>query len=129
MSECIEHKGYIDADGYGGVTFNGRRMKSNQKAWIVAYGEIPKGMHVLHKCDNRSCINVEHLYIGTHTNNMRDRSVRNRTNLTSIKDDDVREMRRMRSSGSQLKQISECFNLGISTVHSIITYRTRKYVE
>jgi hypothetical protein len=76
---CIEWQGYRDRDGYGitsmghiydGTLKNG--VRAHRKSWIETHGPIPEGLHVLHKCDNPSCVNVEHLFLGTHTDNMRD---------------------------------------------------------
>jgi hypothetical protein len=44
----------------------------HRRAWTEANGPIPDGMFVLHHCDNRACSNVEHLFLGTQTDNMRD---------------------------------------------------------
>lgn len=46
----------------------------------MAYGPIPQGKHVLHRCDNPACINPEHLFIGTHRDNMRDKETKGRAN-------------------------------------------------
>ena len=52
-------------------------------AWEMHHAQpIPEGMSVLHTCDNPRCCNPEHLYIGDHTDNMRDRTDRGRTNLS-----------------------------------------------
>jgi len=73
MTDCIEHEGYRDKDGYGTI---GRR-KAHRVAWASVHGPIPEGMLVLHSCDNPPCVNVNHLHLGTHADNMREKSERN----------------------------------------------------
>jgi hypothetical protein len=62
------------ANGYGRfVTPPGRRMwGAHRFSWIVANGPIPDGLWVLHHCDNKPCVRPDHLFLGTHTDNMRD---------------------------------------------------------
>jgi hypothetical protein len=47
-------------------------MRTNRAEWLIHHGSIPNGMHVLHRCDNRACHEIEHLFLGTHADNMRD---------------------------------------------------------
>lgn len=48
-------------------------------AWTIGRGPIPKGIHVLHHCDNPRCVNYEkHLFLGTHADNMADMNAKNR---------------------------------------------------
>lgn len=67
-TECIQH-------GYGLKQFRGRLQKAHRVSWILNVGEIPKGLQVNHKpkCHERSCVNPDHLYIGTQKDNIRDR--------------------------------------------------------
>jgi hypothetical protein len=46
---------------------------AHRTSWILFKGSIPKGLHVLHKCDNPPCVNPEHLYVGTNRQNVEDR--------------------------------------------------------
>jgi hypothetical protein len=64
--------------GYGQTSLRGRRLIAHRAAWIVAHGDIPDGLFVCHKCDVPSCINPAHLFLGTHDDNMADRSAKGR---------------------------------------------------
>ena len=66
-------KGYGIVSGYPDGS-NGKQVvvRAHRMAWEMERGPIPAGMHVLHECDNPSCVNVAHLFIGTHGDNMRD---------------------------------------------------------
>ena len=75
---CWRWIGPRDPLGYGRVSYWGKAGYTHHAAWILANGSIPEGKHVLHKCDNRGCINPKHLYIGTHQDNINDRELRGR---------------------------------------------------
>lgn len=58
--------------GYGKYSWNSKTNSAHRFAWISTFGEIPKGLHVLHKCDVRLCQNPNHLFLGTNTDNVHD---------------------------------------------------------
>lgn len=68
---------------YGRLNIGGtspRFVRAHRVVWLLVYGEIPDGLYVLHRCDNSLCVNPEHLFLGTHNDNMRDRTERGRGN-------------------------------------------------
>ena len=58
--------------GYGRVVVNGEAELAHRVAWRKTYGEIPKGLFVLHRCDTPPCINPKHLFLGTAKDNAQD---------------------------------------------------------
>lgn len=64
--------------GRGGGGSN--EIMTHRASWIIHWGPIPDGMHVLHECDNPPCCNPNHLSIGTHDDNMKDAARKGRTN-------------------------------------------------
>jgi hypothetical protein len=60
------------ACGYGRFRSDQGNMQAHRFAWIITNGPIPDGLWVLHKCDVKICVNPEHLFLGTHEDNMAD---------------------------------------------------------
>jgi hypothetical protein len=81
-SECWLWKGGVLENGYGIFHWveggKGKSRSAHRCAYELAYGPIAEGMMVLHTCDNRTCVRPDHLYLGTHEQNMRDMKERNR---------------------------------------------------
>ena len=71
-SGCHEWTGHVMRNGYGQVSFHQKPEYSHRVAWELAFGPIPEGKYILHKCDNRKCVNPEHLFTGTFQDNMDD---------------------------------------------------------
>ncbi len=60
-----------DKDGYGKF-FHTRRYGAHRYSFLLTYGFLPKGLHVLHKCDNPPCVRPSHLFLGTQQDNSDD---------------------------------------------------------
>lgn len=79
-SGCIEWQSTLSKGRYGKFYFRGRQDLAHRVAWILKNGEIPEGQWVLHNCDNRKCVNPDHLYLGNAKDNSRDREERRTSN-------------------------------------------------
>lgn len=76
---CWLWSGSLDRrTGYGNFTMKGRSKHCHRAAYLLLVGSVPPGLQVLHTCDVRHCVNPQHLYLGTHADNMRDKIQRSR---------------------------------------------------
>ena len=87
VTECWHWTGATNDFGYGRMTSGGRLQVAHRLSWQAFKGQIPDGQYVLHKCDNPSCINPDHLWLGTYSDNLRDAWAkgRNRGNTKKVK--------------------------------------------
>lgn len=79
MSGCITFNGQVDKDGYGLLRVDGVTRRAPRAYWEFVRGAIPAGLHVLHSCDNPRCVNLAHLRLGTHAENMAEMAAKKRS--------------------------------------------------
>ena len=131
MSDCIEWQGTKDSAGYGKVYIPGRgHVGAHRLAWEEANGPIPDGLWVLHHCDNRPCVNVEHLFLGTHEDNMRDMAAKGRSANNPVVGEAhvhaklteaaVRDIRARAERGESTRSIARRYSVNPSTAQRII---------
>jgi len=70
--DCWEWTSRLTKKGYGRFAVSQKRLAAHRASWFLHYGPIPEGMFVCHHCDNPKCIRPDHLFLGTHRDNMRD---------------------------------------------------------
>ena len=88
---------------YGTFMFRGKPHRAHRVSWILAHGDIPEGLDVLHKCDTPKCVNPDHLFLGTQTDNTRDCESKGRAihpkgsdhGCSKLTDDEILEIRRI----------------------------------
>jgi len=117
VGSCWEWTAGKDRAGYGRIWYKDKNQTAHTVAYSVFVGPIPAGLHVRHNCDNPACINPEHLCLGTHQDNMRDKTIRKRIhgerNPNSKYTDKQREL--AQTSVGSPKKVAE--KLGMSVPH------------
>ncbi len=112
--------------GYGRVTIAGKGQYTHRVAFTLAKGAIPTGIEVCHSCDNPACINPDHLFLGTHAENMRDCAKKRRyafgekNGWVKLTADSVAEIRRQSANGVPQRSIAAKHGITQSCVSKII---------
>lgn len=143
---CWEWLGAKCSGGYGSFNQDGISISAHRMAWILTYGDIPeientdfRGTCVLHKCDNRKCVNPSHLFLGSADDNMKDmaRKGRGKTReengehnpMSKLTNDDVLEMRKLYSTGNYRQlDLANIYNIKFQTVSNIVRRETWRHI-
>lgn len=121
---CINWTGNVRKTGYGIFDLNGY-MYAHRAAWVLLIGDVPEGRHVCHVCDNRKCVNIEHLWLGTPKDNMMDmakkkRSLHGRSNpKAKLNEYQVLNIRERLSKGEKVKALAFEFKVSDVTIYDI----------
>lgn len=131
---CWNWKACKLRDGYGQFGIREKSYHSNRFAWEVTYGNIPEGLCVCHKCDNTSCCNPSHLFLGTKKDNSDDMIRKGRrasfqgerNGRCKVSDLQVLEIRKIYAEGKiSSATIGKMFGLGRAHVWRIVNYINR----
>jgi hypothetical protein len=121
---CWEWTAYKDKKGYGRCGSKHGEVLAHRISHIVFNGPIPSGLHVLHSCDNPSCVNPAHLRVGTNDDNVMDRHERNRwASMPGDKNPNAKltwdEVRKIRADNRSQSKIGDVFGVSQITVSLI----------
>jgi hypothetical protein len=127
---CIEwQKG--KSSGYGAALFNNKTDRTHRISYVLNVGDIPDGLFVLHKCDNKICINPEHLFLGTMQDNIKDmvdkgRNIKGESMpLAKLKEEEIRIIRAM---DKPHKVIAKLFGVDRSNISRIKSREAWRHV-
>lgn len=129
-SSCWNWMGSKDGGGYGiFICKEYGREKAHRLMYMETYGEIPEGMYICHTCDNPSCVNPSHLFLGTNQDNIDDKVLKDRQSRlfgknngrSKLSEMDVINMRKDYKSGNySYRDLVKKYNIGQTQVARII---------
>lgn len=139
---CLEWQAFRNKLGYGMFRWakeSKSMMLAHRASWILVNGEIPDGQLVLHRCDNPSCVNPEHLFLGTNADNVADRDGKGRTSrarrnigeehpLSLLNEEKVRQIRELVANGQTHRLVAEKFGIHFGTVSDVVNRKRWKHV-
>lgn len=120
--QCWTWLASVVQSGYGHIHSNGRLILAHRVSWELRHGPIPGGMQVLHRCDNRRCVNPDHLFLGTHQDNMDDMVLKDRhcrgerSPAAKLSPADVACARALNRAGASQKALARAFGVSHTTM-------------
>lgn len=149
LRDCFEEKYVVEPNtgcwlwtdhcgrrGYAKIWDNdlGRVETGSRAAWKIYRGPIPEGLCVLHTCDTPACVNPEHLFVGTHGDNTRDKLKKKRHRFgvehgnAKLTPEIVRQIRARVAAGEYERDVAKAFGISQRTVHCVKEKITWKHV-
>jgi len=114
INECWNWMGCKNKKGYGYLGICGKNIRAHRFSYELHKGAIPKGLLVCHTCDNPSCVNPKHLWLGTNFDNMRDMVLKKRTSKKHGE-----QHHRSKLTKQQVEEIRNLYNLHIYSLREI----------
>jgi hypothetical protein len=121
LTPCWYWTGALLPIGYGVLGRAWGEQYAHRWSYKHYKGEIPVGHEIRHRCDERACVNPEHLETGTHAENIMDAVMRNESAFRRcVNNATAREIRKRRELGVSHKQLAEEYGISLRTVGRIV---------
>jgi hypothetical protein len=125
---CHEWNGCVNSYGYGVFGFERKSIQCPRIAYYLAFGEFDSNLCVCHKCDNRLCLNPDHLFLGTKAENNADRALKKRNRdqrgtkneVVKLTEEEVIKIRKLYETGLSQSKIGEMFGVSQTNVGFIV---------
>lgn len=114
---------------YGGFTFRSKNKIAHRASWEIYRGEIPSDLLVLHRCDVPGCVNPDHLFLGTHLDNQRDKVTKGRHKGEKLNPEKVKEIKSLMREDYGDMKISRKYGVSYQTIWHIRIGRTWKDIN
>jgi len=111
-SGCWEWVGARNAHGYCTLNVTSGSTLVHRRVWELEHGPVPAGIGVLHRCDNPGCVRLDHLFLGTHADNMADKQAKSRFNRKLT----VRAVLAIRKSKAAQKVLADKYDVSLATI-------------
>jgi hypothetical protein len=128
---CWLWQGTVAPNGYGQISVDDHHVYAHRVAYELAKGSIPAGVYVCHTCDVRACVNPDHLFLGTHRENMTDASRKDRiahgerSGSRKLTASQVQEIRERYATGTILqRELAGEYGVAKQTIGAIVRGRT-----
>lgn len=126
---ALDHKGYGQFSGFDSVAMKHTMMRAHRVSWVFHNGEIKNGLFVLHKCDVPSCVNPDHLFLGTNQDNIDD-AVRKQRRFAKIKISDTKTIRHLYFAERRKPvEIAEFFGVATDRIYCVLGNRVKAFTE
>ncbi len=125
-SGCWLWTGGAGQDEYGHFSYDGHLTTAHRASYQLHVGSVAKGQYVCHRCDTPSCVNPDHLFVGSPSDNLWDSVLKGRRNpqkTSLLSDAQVVEIRERRFRGASYRAISQQMHIGITTVANVVQGR------
>lgn len=118
--KCWEWTGWITPGGYGIISLFHKHERAHRVSYIMHNGKIPEGLLVCHSCDNRKCVNPDHLWLGTHKDNGIDMATKMRQHNSRLSSVEIGIIKDCKTAGYTHKKIADYFKVSRFHVTNII---------